>query len=212
MRELATLEGRQRARVASSLLGIRIVLTTIGVVLVSAFAWIAYGPLLGAGVLIAGAGVLVGSIQTTLSVPLMAGLRLGWVSALELGRQIAVTAFVVLFVVIGACLLPFLATPLIGALIVLVPTTLLVRGDIPLRPSFELAHWREMLKPIINYSLAVAAATLYFRLALVASTTRSRSRRRRCTSGLRSSPSRCSQATATSATSGSPSGSSRCCS
>lgn len=167
MRELATLEGEQRARVARSLLGVRIVLTSFGVLLVSAFAWLAYGSLLGIGVLIAGAGVLVASIQTTLSVPLMASLRLGWVSALELGRQVAVTVMIVLFVVLGARLLPFLAAPLIGAAIILVPTMALVRGDIPLRPSFDLATWRELLKPILNYSLAVAAATLYFRLAFV---------------------------------------------
>ena len=167
MRELATLEGERRARMATSLLGIRIVLTSIGVLAVTVFAFLAYGTLLAIGVLIAGAGVLLTSVQTTLAVPLMAGLRLGWVSALDLARVIVTTALIVLFVVLDARLLPFLATSVVGAAIVLIPTAILARGNIPLRPSFQFAQWRELLKPILAYSLAVAAATLYFRLALV---------------------------------------------
>ena len=167
IRELATLEGDRRAQLARNLLGIRIALTLAGVALVSAFAFAAYGTLLGVGVLITGAGVLVANIQTTLAVPLMAGLRLGWVSALDFGRVLVTTAVIVLFVVLGADLLPFLAAAAIGAVVVLVPTAVLVRGDIPLRPAFDLASWRAVLKPVLTYSIAVAASTLYFRIAVV---------------------------------------------
>ncbi|PZS25132.1 MAG: hypothetical protein DLM61_20560 [Pseudonocardiales bacterium] len=117
--------------------------------------------------LIAGGGVLLANVQATFAVPLMAGLRLGWVSALDLARQIGGVVFIVLFIVAGAQLLPFLATPAIEAAIVLVPTALLVRSDIPLRPLFAPADWRELIKPVLTYSIAVAAATLYFRVALV---------------------------------------------
>jgi O-antigen/teichoic acid export membrane protein len=167
MRELATLDGEARARQARNLLGIRLVLTAVGVALVTGFAFLAYDTLLGIGVLIAGAGVMVANVQGTLAVPLMAVLRLGWVSALDLGRQLASVAMIVLLVVVGAKLLPFLAVPAIAAAIVLVPTALLVRGDIPLRPSFDLAHWREVAGPVLTYSIAVAAATLYVRAAIV---------------------------------------------
>jgi len=167
IRELATLEGERRAQLARNLLGIRLVLTIAGVAIVSAFAFVAYGALLGVGVLITGAGVLVANVQATLAVPLMAGLRLGWVSALDFGRVLAGTALIVLFVLLGATLLPFLAAPAIAALCVLVPTALIVRADIPLRPAFKLERWRELLGPVLTYSLAVAAATLYFRIAVV---------------------------------------------
>jgi len=167
MRELATLEGAPRARLARNLLGIRIVLTALGVVIVTGFAYAAYGSLLGTGVLIAGVGVFVANIQATWALPLMAGLRLGWVSALDLGRQLVSVVLIVAFVLTGARLLPFLTIPLIAALLVVVPTALLIRGDIPLRPSFELPHWRTLVAPVVTYSLAVAAATVYFRLAIV---------------------------------------------
>lgn len=167
MRELATREGADRARLARNLLGIRLALTTLGVVLVTAFAYAAYDPLLGTAVLLAGVGVFVANVQATWAVPLMAGLRLGWVSALDLGRQLVSVALIVALVLIGAELLAFLTIPLIAALVVLVPTALLIRGDIPLAPSFELAQWRAVLAPVLTYSLAVAAASLYFRLAIV---------------------------------------------
>jgi len=167
IRELATHEGEQRARLARNLLGIRLALTIVGVALVTAFAFIAYGALLGVGVLITGAGVLVANVQATLAVPLMAGLRLGWVSALDFGRALVATAVIVGFVLLGANLLPFLMAPAIAAVCVLVPTALLVRSDIPLRPAFELQRWRALLGPVLTYSIAVAAATLYFRIAVV---------------------------------------------
>lgn len=167
MRELATLEGAPRARMARNLLGMRLVLTVIGVSIVTLFAFAAYGTLLGLGVLIAGGGVLIANVQATLAVPLMAGLRLGWVSMLDLGRQVAAVALIVTLVVLDAELLAFFAVMAIAAAIVLVPTALLARRDIPLRPSFELAHWRELAGPVLTYSIAVAAATLYVRVAIV---------------------------------------------
>lgn len=167
MRELAVLKGEQRARFARNLLGIRLLLTTLGVVLITAFAFLVYGRLLALGVLIAGAGVLVQNVQTTFAVPLMAGLRFGWVSTLDLSRQLMIAAFVVALVLLGAGLLPFLATAGVAAAVVLVPTAVLVRRIIPLRPSFDAGQWRALIGPVLTYSAAVAASTLYFRVAIV---------------------------------------------
>ncbi len=167
VREMALLEGEQRALVARDLLGIRLALTVIGVVLITIFALIAYSGYLALGVLIAGGGVLVQNTQTTLSVPLIARLRLGWVAALDLIRQLVTSALIVALVLLGAYLLPFLATPLVAALAVLIPTIVLVRGDIPIRPSFRFRRWRALLAPVFTYSAAVAASTLYFRVAIV---------------------------------------------
>jgi len=167
MRELAVLEGEERDRVARSLLGIRLVLTTVGVAAISVFAFLAYETELAVAVLIAGLGVLVTNTQVTLAVPLMATLRLGWVSFLELMRQLASNALIVAFVLLGATLLPFMTTPGIAAAVILAPTALLVRRNIPLAPSFRITHWRSLLAPVLTYSVAVAAATLYFRTAIV---------------------------------------------
>ncbi|HEY4428071.1 MAG TPA: oligosaccharide flippase family protein [Solirubrobacteraceae bacterium] len=167
IRELAVLHGPERTRLARNLLGLRIVLTVIGVILISTFAFLAYGNLLGFGVLIAGAGVLVQNVQTTLAVPLMSGLRLGWVSALDFARLALTAGGVVVLVLAGAHLLPFLATPGVAAAIVVPVTAVLVRDMIPLSASFDISQWRTLLGPVLTYSAAVAASTLYFRVAIV---------------------------------------------
>ena len=167
IRELAILEGEARSRFARNLLGIRLVLTTLGVISVTAFSFLVYGRTLGFGVLIAGVGVLAQNMQVTLEVPLMATLRLGWVSLLDFARQTINAMLIIALVVIGAQFLPFLATVAVAAGAVLLPTALLVRGNIPLTPAFRLREWRVLLGPVFTYSVAVAASTLYFRLAIV---------------------------------------------
>jgi O-antigen/teichoic acid export membrane protein len=167
MRELAVLKGERRDRLARNLLGMRLVLTTIGVFVITGFAFLAYGRLLGLGVLISGLGVLLQNTQTTLTVPLMASLRLGWLSALEFARQLIVAGLIVVLVLLGAHLLPFLATAGVAAALVLVPTVMLVRGMIPIGASFERHEWRALLAPVLTYSAAAAAGVLYFRVAIV---------------------------------------------
>lgn len=167
MREMAVLEGEERALMARDLLGIRLLLTVVGVVLITIFARVAYDDYLAAAVLIAGGGVLFQNTQTTLSVPLMARLRLGWVAILSVVQQLISSVLIVVLVLVGAHLLPFMATPLVAALIVLLPTIMLVRGDIPILPSFQLHRWRALLAPVFTYSAAAAASTLYFRVAIV---------------------------------------------
>jgi O-antigen/teichoic acid export membrane protein len=167
MRELAVLRGERRAALARDLLGLRLALTVLGVAVMTAFAFLVYGPLLGLGVLIAGGGVLCQNSQTTLSVPLMASLRLGWVSALELMRQLTAATLLVLLVLLDARLLAFLAVVAAAACVVLVPTVALVRAEIPIRPSFQLRRWRTLIGPVLTYSAAAVTATLYLRVAIV---------------------------------------------
>jgi O-antigen/teichoic acid export membrane protein len=167
IRELAVLKGEARARLARNLLGIRLVLTSVGVIVISVFAFLVYGRTIGLGVLIAGVGVFVQNTQVTLEVPLMATLRLGWVSLLDAARQTLNAILIIALVVVGAHFLPFLATVAVAAGVVLIPTALLVRGNIPLAPAFGLREWKILIGPVFTYSVAVAAATLYFRMAIV---------------------------------------------
>jgi O-antigen/teichoic acid export membrane protein len=166
-RELAVLRGEERAGFARNILGMRLVLTAIGVLAVTAFAFAVYGALMGFGVLIASSGVFVQNAQVTLAVPLVARLRLGWVSLLDLVRYLSIALLITLLVLVGAHLLAFLAVTAIAAFIVLPPTILLVRGDIPLKPSFDTRQWRRLVGPVLAYSAAQAAVTLYLRVAIV---------------------------------------------
>jgi O-antigen/teichoic acid export membrane protein len=167
MRELAVLRGSERAELARNLLGMRLVLTLLGSLIVTVFAFAVYGRLLGFGVLIASCGVLAQNVQATFAVSLITRLRLGWVSLLDFSRYLSIAGLIVVLVLLGAHLLAFLAVTAIAALIVLPPTIALVRSDIPLRPSFDARQWRRLLGPLLAYSAATAAATLYVRISIV---------------------------------------------
>jgi len=167
VRELSVLRGEQRTSFARNLLGLRLVLASAGIVAVTCFAFVAYGPLLGLGVLIAACGVLLQNTQTLLTVSLSVRLRLGWLSALELARQLIAAAMIVALVLLGAHLLAFLAVAALVALVLFTPTIALVRGDIPLRPSFDPRRWRALAAPMLTYSAAVLAGTVYLRVAVV---------------------------------------------
>ncbi len=167
VRELSVLRGEQRTSFVRNLLGLRLVLASAGILLVTCFAFVAYGPLLGLGVLIAACGVLLQNTQTLLTVSLSVHLRLGWLSALELARQLTAAAMIAALVLLGAHLLAFLAVAALAALLLFAPTIALVRGDMPLRPSFDSRRWRALAGPMLTYSAAVLAGTVYLRVAVV---------------------------------------------
>jgi O-antigen/teichoic acid export membrane protein len=167
LRELSVLRGTQRAVFTRNLLGMRLTFALLGALLVSAFAFVVYGPLLGLGVLIACGGVLLQNTQGILSVSLAVRLRLGWLSALELARLFMTACTIALLVLLDAHLLAFLAVTAIASAMVLPAVIALVRSDIPLKPSFDIRRWRALVTPMLTYSAAVITATLYLRVAVV---------------------------------------------
>jgi O-antigen/teichoic acid export membrane protein len=168
VRELAIRDADSRRRLAANLLGLRMVVAVAGLLVAVAFTGAAgYGSVLVAGVAVAGVGLLFQSVQSTLAISLMSSLRLGWVTAADLLRQVVSVLLIAAGVIAGAGLLAFLAVPLPASLLALGLTALLVRGTIPLLPRFEWAEWRGLLRVVLPYSAAVAAATLYFRLAII---------------------------------------------
>src|SRR3954468_8274483 len=110
MREYTTAPAERRPRLMANLLGVRLALGVVGVLAAVAFAAVAgYGAALVAGTALAGVGMVVLLAQSLLTVPLQVELRLGWVSALELVRQLVVVLLIVALVVAGAGVTPFLA-------------------------------------------------------------------------------------------------------
>jgi O-antigen/teichoic acid export membrane protein len=168
VRELSVRSGSARSLLASNLLGLRIVLTVAGLAVAVAFAALAqYGALLVLGTVLAGVGLFFQSVQGTLAISLLSGLRLGWVTVAEFLRQGVLAALIVVLVLVGAGLLPFLAAAIAASLAMLLLTAVLVRRDIPLFPSFDRREWRDLLRDVLPYSLAVAAGVLYFRIAML---------------------------------------------
>ncbi len=168
VREYAQTEGESRDAVMRRLLGLRIVLTGVGVVAAVLFALAAgYGATMVLGAVLAGAAYLVIAVQSAYSVALQAQLRLGTVAAADLVRQLVNVVSVLVLVAVGASLLPFFVVNLPAAVVALALTAWFVRGAMPLRPTFEVGTWGALVRDTLPYAVATAVGAIYFRLAVV---------------------------------------------
>jgi O-antigen/teichoic acid export membrane protein len=145
IREISARRGGERWALAQDLLGLRIVLTILGVAGMTAITAVAYSGFLAAGVALAGAGLLLQAIQDNFAMSLTVELRLGWVSLLDLLRQLLTVA----------------------GIVVLAVTTPLVRGHRSLMPRFSRERWKPLVSQMLPFSLAVAASALYFRVSIL---------------------------------------------
>lgn len=168
VRELSIRAGEDRRAYIQSLLGLRIVVSVLGVGIAALFAVIAgYGTVVVLGVLLGGVGLVLQSVQSAYSISLQSRLRLGWVALADFIRQMVGVLLIVVLVLVGAELLPFFAIPIVTGIVVVAITVPLVRGDIPLSPAFRRGHWLVLLRDILPFSAAIAAAAVYFRVAIV---------------------------------------------
>jgi O-antigen/teichoic acid export membrane protein len=167
VREISLRPPSERWRVAQELLGLRLVLTVIGGIVVTGFAAACYSPTLAAGVGLASIGLLLQVTQDNFSMPLVVDLRLGWVASLELLRQVLSTLLILVLVLLGARLVPLLGVTIpVGALMVLC-TVAVVRGQRAMRPVFDWQRWKALISAMLPYSAAVAAAALYLRISML---------------------------------------------
>jgi len=168
MREYATLSGERRREMMASAIGMRLVLTLVGVALAVVFAAVAgYGSTLVAGTAVAGAGLVLQLLQSTLATTLQAQLRFGWVSVVELLRQAVNVSLLVALALSGAGVLPLLAVAVPASAVSLLVTIPLVVHNVSLRPSFHPAHWWRLLRETIPWAVIAAVSIVYFRLAYV---------------------------------------------
>lgn len=168
LREYAQRDGLERDRFMRVLLGMRVGLTALGAALAAAVAVaLGYDGTMVAGAGLMGIGVLAGVIAATLGTPLLAEIRTGVVTGLDVTRQVLTAVGIVALVLAGAGIVPFLAVTIPVNLILLALTLPLVRGKIPLRPTFDLRAWARLALPTITFSLAVAVGTMYTYTALV---------------------------------------------
>jgi O-antigen/teichoic acid export membrane protein len=168
LREWSTRSGRDRDQLMRSLLGIRLELGIAGVIAGALFTLVAgYDMTLVIGTVIAGVGMLLQTLANTLMVSLQGELRFGWVTIVDIARQAVGVALIVVLVIAGAGLLPFLAVTIPAGLVFLVFTAVLVRHDMPLWPAFRGAHWWPLVRDMIPYSAAIALNALYFRVTII---------------------------------------------
>jgi O-antigen/teichoic acid export membrane protein len=167
LRELSVRSGEARGRLARSLLGLRLVLSVVGGIVIAVFAaCVGYPSALVLGVAFSGAGVVLQSFQSTLALSMLRDLRVGWVAAFDMARALLSAVFVLSLVAVGAGLVPFLAVPVPVGVIVLGLNAWVIRGRALLVPALHLAEWRDVIRIALPYSAAVAASTLYFYIAV----------------------------------------------
>jgi O-antigen/teichoic acid export membrane protein len=167
-REFAVRSGEERDALMRDLLGLRMVLTTVGLLLVTAFALAArYDTALLLGAVLASLGTIALVVQHTHTIPLSAALRLGALSGLDLTRQVLTVAAIVILVALGAGVLPLLAVALAVNLVLIPPTAALARGEISLRLGLYPRRWASLLKLTVSFSLATAVGTLYIYAAQI---------------------------------------------
>lgn len=139
-----------------AMVGLRMALSLAGVtgalLLVGA---LAYPAVLVLGTFLAGIGLLVGSVQKVMTIPLTASLRLGTVASLHLLEQSALVAFVALLVVAGAGLVPFFGMFLVSSLVAFIATARLTGWGIT-PPAVDLFTWRTLLRDMVPYGAALA--------------------------------------------------------
>ncbi|MEJ7826491.1 MAG: oligosaccharide flippase family protein, partial [Solirubrobacteraceae bacterium] len=168
VREYTVREGEDRDRLMRNLLGMRVVLTVVGVVVAIGFAAVAgYTDPVVLGIALAGAALVVQVVQGTIGVPLQSGLRLGWVTGLDLLRQAGMVLALVVAVLAGAGLAVLLAAPLPGAIVLVLITLALVRGVVPMRPAFDGETWKTLLTLTLPFAAATAVGTIYVYLTIV---------------------------------------------
>jgi O-antigen/teichoic acid export membrane protein len=167
-REFATQERDDRDRLIANVLGIRTSVACLGVVAAVGFAVLAgYDRAMVIGTLLAGIGLVIGTVQQTYSIPIAVALRFGWLSTLDLLRQAAFVAVVVVLLLADAGLLPFLAATIPASVIALAAAVPLVRGTAPLRPRFERSEWVRILRLVGVYAAAAAVGTIYVSAVIV---------------------------------------------
>ena len=167
-RELSVRSPEARIALLRHLLGIRVVLTLAGVAAALVFAALAgYGTELVAGTAVAGLALLIYVVQAMFALPLGVDLRLGWVTLAELLRQVIYLLVVIVVVLAGAGLVPLLGATIPGGLVGLALTLWLVRGRAPVRPAFDRATWRGILRDTLPIAAAGAVYSIYFRVVML---------------------------------------------
>ncbi len=168
VRELSTLPALVARHFFQSLCGLRLVFIFAGMALALGFATISgYRSTMILGTALAGGGYVLLTTQMSYSLPLLAQLRLGWVTAVEVLRQLGTAAAIVLLVLLGAPLLPFWAATIPAGVAATALAAFLIRRAMPLLPSFDGAVWASLVRRTLPYSVATAVGVIYFRVAIL---------------------------------------------
>jgi len=167
-REYVHADAARRRTLLADLVGIRLVLTPLGVAVGVLFAVLAgYPNALVTGTLLAGIGVVLAVVAATLTMPLSVELRYGAVTATDLARQLVIVGGIVALVAAGAGLVPFFAVYVAaGAVAIAVALTFVgVRGWVA--PRFAWREWAPLLRQAAPVALSSVVNVTYVRTLII---------------------------------------------
>jgi O-antigen/teichoic acid export membrane protein len=157
-----------RRRLLADMVGIRLLVTPVGVLLGTLFGVIVgYDSVLVLGILVAGAGLVLAAAAATLTIPLTVNLRFGAATVAEVSRQVAIVAGIAALVIAGASLLSFFAVQVAAGLVTLVVTVMLVGRAATPPPRFAFREWIPLLKEAAPVAAAAIVNVVYVRLLVV---------------------------------------------
>jgi O-antigen/teichoic acid export membrane protein len=168
-REYALAAPSERRALLANLLGLRTVLSVVGLALATALmVLVGYPRVEIAGMLVAGLGLLLLNAQLTYSIALTAQLRWGMAAMFELVNAIVVAFGTLALVLVGAHLFSFFFVSLASSAAALVAAVICLHRYVSFAPRFDTSHWREMVRDALPYASATTVAILYPRIGLIA--------------------------------------------
>lgn len=161
-------DAARRRTLLADLVGIRLVLTPLGIVAGVLFAIVAgYPNALVTGTLLAGIGVVLAVVAATLTMPMSVELRLGAVTAVDFARQLAIVVGIVGLVLLGAGLVPFFTVYIAaGVVAIVVAIALSARGG-TVAPRFAWSEWKPLLREAAPVALSLVVNTTYVRVLII---------------------------------------------
>jgi O-antigen/teichoic acid export membrane protein len=168
-RELSLLPvGAQRRALTGVILGIRLLLTVVGIAVAVVFAVLAgYDETMVAGAAIAGAGLLGLAAVSALTLPLNVELRNLRLVLVEVAKQVIQFAGTIAFALAGAGLLAFFGVQAIVGFGLLLVLPLIAGLHSIVAPRYDRAEWLQMIRVALPIALAGVLAILYLRILVV---------------------------------------------
>ncbi len=158
----------ERRELLANVVGQRIVVGALAWLVLVGFALLAgYPNEMVVGTALAGFGIVLVAIGNSMLVPLTVDLRNAGIALVEMLRAFVVLVGVVALVVAGARLDAFLALQILVGLVVLSVVPLLVGRVGIVRPRWERARQRGLLRTALPIATALVLGQVYFRLVIV---------------------------------------------
>jgi O-antigen/teichoic acid export membrane protein len=167
-KDLTVADPEDRRPLLANVVGQRIVVATVAWICLVAFALIAgYPREMVVGTALAGFGIMLVAIGNSMLVPLTVELRNAGVAMVEMLRAFIVMVGVILLVIAGARLDAFLALQIVVGLTVLAIVPMLVGRRGVVRPRWDRARQRDLMRTALPVAAALVLGQIYFRLVIV---------------------------------------------